>query len=89
MPPKFQLALGVVCAVSALYCGIRGIREQLRAGESFLYRENLIGWIEQTRVPKKSRPGSFWYAVILWSAVALLVLAYGVALIVDAWKKLG
>jgi hypothetical protein len=34
-------------------------------------------------------PGSFWYAVILWSVVAVLVLAYGVALVVDAIKKLG
>lgn len=88
MPPKLQLAIGAVCVVAAVYCGIKGIREQLRTGDSFLFRENLTGWTEQTRVSRKSRPGSFWYAVILWSVVALLVLAYGVALMVEAWKKM-
>ncbi len=89
MPAKLQLAIGAVCVVAALYCGIRGIREQFRSGQSLLFLENDEGQTESVRVPRKSQPAGFWYAVILWSVVALLVLAYGVALVVEAWKKLG
>lgn len=72
----------------ARYCGVQGIREQFRTGQSFLYRENMIGRTEPVRVSRKSQPGRFWYAVVLWSLVALGVLAFGVALMVEAWKKL-
>ena len=89
MPPKLQLAIGAVCVVLALYCGIRGIREQFRSGKSFLYSEDLHGFTKQFSVDRRSQPAGFWYAVILWGLVALLVLAYGVALIFEAWKKLG
>jgi hypothetical protein len=89
MPPKLQFALGIICAASALYCGIRGIREQFRSGQSLLVLENEEGQTESVPVPRKSQPAGFWYAVILWSAFALLVLAYGVALMVEAWKKMG
>jgi hypothetical protein len=89
MPPKLQLAIGIICAISALYCGIRGIREQFRSGESFLYLENSRGETEATRIHRKSHPAGFWYGVILWSVVSLMVLAYGVALIVEALKKFG
>lgn len=73
-----------MCVVAALYCGIKGIRKKFHSAKSFLYKDNLNGLTEQFSVDRRSQPYGFWYAVILWSLVSLLVLAYGVALIIAA-----